>query len=69
MTILFIICLHNTDPITYINAYYGVGDGPSTWSGMNCFGWEKSVSECSKNVYPTGTCSSSKTVGVICKQG
>ena len=36
---------------------------------MNCYGWESSVSECSKNVYPSGSCSQLQTVGVICKDG
>ena len=56
-----------TGLFSYFNAYYGIQDSLAIWSDMNCFGWEFSVSECSKNVYPSGSCSQLQTVGVICK--
>ena len=65
----FVYTLHNAGPITYYNAYYGVGDGPTVWSRVNCFGWEKSLSQCSKNVFPSYSCYPTQSVGVVCKEG
>ena len=50
-------------------AIYGSGDGPIVYSNLNCQGWQKSFSECSKSTYLQFTCSSTNIAGVLCTDG
>ena len=50
-------------------AIYGSGDGPIVYSNLNCQGWQRSFSECSKSSYLHFTCSSSSIASVLCTDG
>ena len=55
--------------ITTNAAIYGSGDGPIVYSNLNCQGWQRSFSECSKSSYLHFTCSSNNIAGVLCTDG
>ena len=56
-----------TEPFIYTDSKYGKGDGPIVYSNVNCYGWEKTLTECTKTNYLYFTCSD--TAGVLCPDG
>lgn len=56
-------------PSVKYNAYYGESSGPLVYNNLQCYGWEDSLFECPKSVFPTFNCASQYAVGVICKDG
>ena len=45
---------------------YGIGNNPIVYDNVDCFGHEKSLAQCSKNVYPNFTCADNNIVGLLC---
>lgn len=60
---------NSLDPTLYYNAKFGEGNGPVVWNNIACSGWESTIQSCSKQVYPSFTCSQQYTVGMTCKDG
>ena len=56
-----------TEPFIYTDSKYGKGDGPIVYSNVNCHGWEKTLTECTKTNYLYFTCND--TAGVLCPDG
>ena len=52
------ISTHNVsaDPTVKRYGYFGRGLDIPVWSYMRCYGWEDSVDECPKDVYPSINC-------------
>uniref|UniRef100_A0A1X7STL2 SRCR domain-containing protein n=1 Tax=Amphimedon queenslandica TaxID=400682 RepID=A0A1X7STL2_AMPQE len=70
----YIVCKQlgytGTGPLSYYNSKFGVATHlPTVYNNVKCVGWEKSITECTKNVYPAGSCSQSQTASVVCKEG
>ena len=57
------------EPNITTNSKYGTGNGPIIYSNLNCQGWQRSFSECSKSTYRHFTCSSTNIAGVLCTDG
>ena len=53
------------------NLYYqfGTGSGPIVYTYVACHGFERSLSQCSKSVYPSITCTSNYLAEVRCYDG
>ena len=62
-----VLCL--SEPKISTNAKYGTGDGPIFFSNVNCQGWERSFTVCSKLSYLHFTCSNNAIAGVLCTDG
>ena len=63
-----ILSLIDTD--TYYYSEFGGGDGPIIWSHVYCYGWEDTIFECSKDIYPDISCPGTGFVaGVSCREG
>ena len=62
------ICLLEPN-ITTTADIYGKGDVLIVYSNVNCQGWEKNFSECSKSSYLDFTCTSNNIYGVLCTDG
>ena len=57
------------EPDITTNAKYGSGDGAIVYSNLNCQGWQRSFSECSKSSYRHFICSNTNIAGVLCTDG
>ena len=55
--------------IAYHSSYFGDGSGPIIYSDVDCGGWEKSISECSKNSFLQFSCLRSSVAGILCGYG
>lgn len=67
---VFILSFLSPGPLSYYNSKFGVASNlPTIYNNVKCVGWEKSVTQCQKNVYPAGSCSQSQTASVVCKEG
>ena len=62
------ICLLEPN-ITTTADIYGKGDVLIVYSNVNCQGWQKNFSECSKSSYLDFTCTSNNIYGVLCTDG
>ena len=68
-----ILC--NNHPVNFplapalLTSQFGSGDGPVVYSYVNCMGFEKSLSLCSKTQYPSVTCPANYFAEVRCYEG
>ena len=69
MSMLFFtfILIAIIEPVIYTNSEYGVGKTPIVYYNIQCQGWEKSISECTKTHYLHFSCS--VTAGLLCPDG
>ena len=66
----WIICTQKIlGPAVKFNAHYGESNGPTLFNKVQCNGWESSLFDCNKLIYPSFRCAPQWTVGVICKDG
>ena len=56
------------DPTSHYYSSFGQGSGFPVWNYLSCYGWEKSIYECGKSIYPSSYCSSYQVIGVTCKE-
>ena len=61
--------LCSLEPIVFHNSYFGAGSRPIVYSNMACIGFENTTVTCSKQVYPSFTCSRDNVAGVLCGAG
>lgn len=67
-----LLLLNHVGPTVQYNAEYGPGYGPPVWSNVACNGWEKSIHDCTKDVYPSVSslsCPMEDIAGVSCRDG
>ena len=65
------LCCYHLGPLLAaprsFSAQFGDGNRPFAYAISRCFGWEKSISECVRQVH--GSCSRSQAAGVTCRDG
>ena len=67
---LFIyLFIYFTGPTTYWTSTFGLATGPAPWKNVLCYGWENTLFDCQKTIYPYDSCPVQNTVGVACKDG
>ena len=67
VTLLFIIFI--SEPFVLNNSTFGPGQYPIVYSNFACGGYENSLSDCKKQIYPNTDCSQSNVAGVLCGYG
>ncbi|XP_011408754.1 PREDICTED: scavenger receptor cysteine-rich domain superfamily protein-like, partial [Amphimedon queenslandica] len=69
----FVLCRSlgygGSGPTTYWTSTFGLATGPAPWKNVLCYGWENTLFDCQKTIYPYDSCPVQNTVGVACKDG
>ena len=60
---------HNLEPVVFTNSTFGAGIYPIVYTNIACGGWESSLTECDKQIYPQSVCSHKNVAGVLCGYG
>ena len=60
---------HNLEPVVFTNSTFGAGIYPIVYTNFVCGGWESTLTECDKQIYPQSACSRKNVAGVLCGYG
>ena len=60
---------HDLEPVVFTNSTFGAGKYPIVYTNFDCGGWENTLTECDKQIYPQSVCSRKNVAGVLCGYG